>query len=38
VRRLIADHTGTYRLSLSTLPQGVYIVKADKITYKIMKR
>lgn len=38
VRRLIADRTGTYRLSLSTLPQGVYIVKADKITYKIMKR
>ena len=38
VRRLIADRTGTYRLSLSTLPQGVYLVKAVKITYKIMKR
>jgi hypothetical protein len=38
VRRLQARHTGTYRLSLSELPQGVYIVKADNVSYKIMKR
>ena len=38
VKQLNANHTGTYRLSLSSLPRGVYIVKADNITYKIMKR
>lgn len=38
VQRLKARHKGTYRLSLSSLPKGVYIVKADNITYKIMKR
>lgn len=38
VRRLQARHTGTYRLSLSELPKGVYIVKADNVSYKIMKR
>lgn len=38
VRQLTAHHAGTYRLSLSALPQGVYIVKADNVTYKIMKR
>ena len=38
VKQLTAVHAGTYRLSLSSLPQGVYIVKADKISYKIMKR
>lgn len=38
VRQLTARHAGTYRLSLAALPQGVYIVKADNITYKIMKR
>ncbi len=38
VKQLRATHAGTYRLSLSSLPKGVYIVKADAITYKIMKR
>ena len=38
IHHLKATHAGTYRLSLSTLPKGVYIVKADTITYKIMKR
>lgn len=38
VQQLKARHAGTYRLSLSSLPKGVYIVKADNITYKIMKR
>lgn len=38
VRQLTARYAGTYRLSLAALPQGVYIVKADNITYKIMKR
>ena len=38
VQQLKARHAGTYRLSLSSLPRGVYIVKADNITYKIMKR
>ena len=38
VNHLKATHAGTYRLSLSALPKGVYIVKADTITYKIMKR
>ena len=38
VQQLRASHKGTYRLSLLSLPKGVYIVKADTITYKIMKR
>ena len=38
VRQLTAQHTGTFRLNLSALPQGVYIVKADNVSYKIMKR
>lgn len=38
VRQLTAQHAGTYRLSLSALPRGVYVVKADNVTYKIMKR
>ena len=38
LQQLRASHSGTYRLSLSSLPKGVYIVKADTITYKIMKR
>jgi hypothetical protein len=38
VKQLRATHAGTYRLSLSALPKGVYIVKADAVTYKIMKR
>ena len=38
VRQLTAQHAGTYRLSLSALPRGVYVVKADNVTYKVMKR
>ena len=38
VRQLKANHSGTYRLSLSELPIGLYLVKADNITYKIMKQ
>jgi hypothetical protein len=38
VQQLTARHAGTYRLSLSSLPAGVYLVKADNITYKITKR
>ena len=38
VRQLTARHAGTYRLSLSALPKGGYIVKADNATYKILKR
>jgi hypothetical protein len=38
VKQLTAEHAGTYRLSLSSLPQGTYIVKADNVSYKIMKR
>lgn len=38
VKQHTANHTGTYRLSLASLPKGIYIVKADNVTYKIMKR
>ena len=38
VHQLKAQRAGTYRLSLSSLPIGVYLVKADNITYKITKR
>ena len=38
VKQLTARHAGTYRLSLSQLPSGVYLVKADNITYKITKQ
>ena len=38
VRQLKAQRSGTYRLSLSELPTGLYLVKADNITYKIMKQ
>jgi hypothetical protein len=37
LRQLTAHHSGTYRLNLSELPKGVYLVKADNVTYKIMK-
>ena len=37
LRQLTAHHSGTYRLNLSELPTGLYLVKADNITYKIMK-
>lgn len=38
VRQLTARDTGNYSLNLSELPIGVYIVKADRVTYKIAKR
>ena len=38
VRQLKAYRSGTYRLSLSELPTGLYLVKADNVTYKIMKQ
>ena len=38
VRQLKAQRAGTYRLSLSELPTGLYLVKADNITYKITKQ
>ena len=38
VRQIKAQHQGTYRISLAALPKGIYIVKADTINYKIMKR
>lgn len=38
VKQLTAERTGSYRLSLASLSKGVYIVKTDNVTYKIMKR
>jgi len=38
VRQLMAHRAGTYRLSLSSLPTGVYLVKADNVNYKIAKQ
>ena len=38
VRQLKAQRSGTYRLSLSDLPTGLYLVKADNVTYKITKQ
>ena len=38
IRQLTARETGNYSLNLSELPPGVYIVKADRVTYKIAKR
>lgn len=38
VEQLQARHTGTYRLSLSSLPNGIYLVKTGTTTYKITKR
>ena len=38
LRQLSASGDGTCRLDLSALPKGVYLVKTDSITYKIMKR
>jgi len=36
--QLKPQRTGTYRINLSELPSGLYIVKADNVTYKITKR
>ena len=38
LRQLKASHAGTYRLNLSELPAGLYLVKTDNVTYKIVKR
>lgn len=38
VKQLTAQRTGSYRISLASLSKGVYIVKSDNVTYKIMKR
>ncbi|MBP5798938.1 MAG: T9SS type A sorting domain-containing protein [Prevotella sp.] len=38
LRQLTAQRSGTYRLSLSELPTGLYLVKADNVTYKITKQ
>ncbi len=38
MRQLKAHEDGNYNLDLSELPTGVYIVKADRVTYKIAKR
>ena len=38
VQSLTAQRDGSYRLSLSSLPTGVYVVKMNTTTYKIMKR
>ena len=37
VQQMKPARTGTYRLNLSQLPSGVYVVKAGTITYKIAK-
>ena len=38
IRQLKPQRAGTYRISLSELPSGFYLVKADNVTYKITKR
>jgi len=37
IRQLKAVRAGTYRLNLSELPTGLYLVRADNTTYKITK-
>lgn len=37
-QQLKTTHSGTYRLSLASLPFGVYLVKTGTLTYKITKR
>ena len=37
VRQLQPRRAGTFRVDLSSLPGGVYVVKADTLTYKIIK-
>jgi hypothetical protein len=37
VRHLAPQRYGTYRLNLSELSSGLYVVKADNATYKITK-
>ena len=38
IRQLKPQRAGTYRINLSELPSGLYLVKADNVTYKITKR
>ena len=38
VQTLTANYNGTFRLSLSSLPTGVYVVKVNDTTYKILKQ
>lgn len=38
VRQLTAQRNGTYRLPLSNLPSGVYLVRTGNTTFKITKR
>ena len=38
IRQLKPQRAGTYRIRLSELPSGLYLVKADNVTYKITKR
>ena len=38
IRQLKPQRAGTYRISLSEWPSGLYLVKADNVTYKITKR
>lgn len=38
VRQFTACDSGSYSLDLGELPTGVYIIKADRVTYKIAKR
>lgn len=38
VRQLAVKRAGTYRLNLSSLPFGIYLVKTGSLTYKITKR
>ena len=37
LRQFTANNDGTCRLSLSTLPKGVYLIKAGNLTYKITR-
>lgn len=37
LRQLTPHHSGTFRLNLSDLPSGLYLVKAANTTYKITK-
>lgn len=38
LQKFDAKRSGTYRLSLSSLPTGVYVVKTGTLTYKITKQ
>ena len=38
LRRVVADGSSHLTISVSDLAMGVYVVKADHVTYKITKR